>query len=91
VGLGLVHGMAHPLGAFYGTPHGVANAVLLPHIMAYNAEFTGDKYRDIAKAMGVTATEKMTIEQARKAAVDAVKQLNVDVGIPPTLKEIGVH
>lgn len=90
VGLGLVHGMAHPLGAFYGTPHGVANAVLLPHIMAYNAEFTGEKYRDIAKAMGVAKTEQMTIEQARKAAVDAVKQLNVDVGIPPTLIDIGV-
>ena len=90
VGLGLVHGMAHPLGAFYGTPHGVANAVLLPHIMAYNAEFTGEKYRDIAKAMGVAVTENMTIEQVRKAAVDAVKQLNVDVGIPATLKEIGV-
>lgn len=90
VGLGLVHGMAHPLGAFYGTPHGVANAVLLPHIMAYNAEFTGEKYRDVAKAMGVAKTEQMTIEQARKAAVDAVKQLNIDVGIPPTLKDIGV-
>ena len=90
VGLGLVHGMAHPLGAFYGTPHGVANAVLLPHIMAYNAEFTGEKYCDIAKAMGVALTENMTIEQVRKAAVDAVKQLNVDVGIPATLKEIGV-
>lgn len=90
VGLGLVHGMAHPLGAFYSTPHGVANAVLLPHIMAYNAEFTGDKYRDIAKAMGVADTEKMTIAQARQAAVDAVKQLNKDVGIPATLKDIGV-
>ena len=90
VGLGLVHGMAHPLGAFYGTPHGVANAVLLPHIMAYNAEFTGEKYRDIAKAMGVVLTENMTIEQVRKAAVNAVKQLNIDVGIPATLKEIGV-
>ncbi|MBI0005909.1 lactaldehyde reductase [Gilliamella sp. W8126] len=90
VGLGLVHGMAHPLGAFYGTPHGVANAVLLPHIMAYNAEFTGEKYRDIAKAMGVALTENMTIEQVRKAAVNAVKQLNIDVGIPATLKEIGV-
>ncbi|MCX8641140.1 MULTISPECIES: lactaldehyde reductase [unclassified Gilliamella] len=90
VGLGLVHGMAHPLGAFYSTPHGVANAVLLPHIMAYNAEFTGDKYRDIAKAMGVAGTEKMTIAQARQAAVDAVKQLNKDVGIPETLKDIGV-
>ena len=90
VGLGLVHGMAHPLGAFYSTPHGVANAVLLPHIMAYNAEFTGDKYRDIAKAMGIAGTEKMTIAQARQAAVDAVKQLNKDVGIPETLKDIGV-
>ncbi|OCG07726.1 lactaldehyde reductase [Gilliamella sp. wkB178] len=90
VGLGLVHGMAHPLGAFYGTPHGVANAVLLPHIMAYNAEFTADKYRDIAKAMGVQGTETMSTQAARKAAVDAVKQLNKDVGIPATLKEIGV-
>lgn len=90
VGLGLVHGMAHPLGAFYGTPHGVANAVLLPHIMAYNAAFTGDKFRDIAKAMGVKNTESMSIEQARQAAVDAVKQLNKDVGIPATLREIGV-
>ncbi|OCG03183.1 lactaldehyde reductase [Gilliamella sp. wkB112] len=90
VGLGLVHGMAHPLGAFYGTPHGVANAVLLPHIMAYNAEFTADKYRNIAKAMGVQGTETLSIQEARKAAVDAVKQLNKDVGIPATLKEIGV-
>ncbi|WP_392558822.1 lactaldehyde reductase [Orbus mooreae] len=90
VGLGLVHGMAHPLGAFYGTPHGVANAVLLPHLMAFNADFTEDKYRDIAKAMGIQGTEAMSIEAARKAAVDAVKQLNKDVGIPATLKEIGV-
>lgn len=90
VGLGLVHGMAHPLGAFYGTPHGVANAVLLPHIMAYNADYTADKYRDIAKAMGVKGTESMSTEAARIAAVDAVKQLNKDVGIPATLKEIGV-
>ncbi|MCX8617842.1 lactaldehyde reductase [Gilliamella sp. B2923] len=90
VGLGLVHGMAHPLGAFYGTPHGVANAVLLPHIMAYNADFTADKFRDIAKAMGVTGTDSMTTEQARVAAVNAVKQLNEDVAIPATLKAIGV-
>ncbi|OCG01122.1 lactaldehyde reductase [Gilliamella sp. wkB112] len=90
VGLGLVHGMAHPLGAFYGTPHGVANAVLLPHIMAYNAEFTGDRFRAIAKAMGVQNTEKMSVDEARNAAVEAVKQLNKDVGIPPTLREIGV-
>ncbi len=90
VGLGLVHGMAHPLGAFYNTPHGVANAVLLPHIMAYNADFTADKFRDIAKAMGIVNTESMSIEQARQAVVDAVKQLNQDVGIPANLKAIGV-
>ncbi|OTP81522.1 lactaldehyde reductase [Gilliamella apicola] len=90
VGLGLVHGMAHPLGAFYSTPHGVANAVLLPHIMAYNADFTADKFRNIAKAMGVVGTESMSIEQARQAAVDAVKQLNQDVGIPANLEAIGV-
>lgn len=90
VGLGLVHGMAHPLGAFYGTPHGVANAVLLPHLMEYNADYTGEKYRDIAKAMGVKDTEKLSLEQARLAAINAVKQLNIDVGIPATLHEIGV-
>lgn len=90
VGLGLVHGMAHPLGAFYSTPHGVANAVLLPHIMDYNADYTGEKFRHIAKAMGVSDTERMTIAQARQAAVEAVKQLNKDVGIPATLKDIGV-
>lgn len=91
VGLGLVHGMAHPLGAFYGTPHGVANAVLLPHIMAYNAEYTGEKYRQIAKAMGVPESESMTLVQVRQAAVDAVKQLNQDVGIPVRLRELGVQ
>ncbi len=90
VGLGLVHGMAHPLGAFYGTPHGVANAVLLPHIMEYNAEFTGDKYRDIAKAMGIKETESLTLEQARQAAINAVKQLSKDVHIPATLRELNV-
>lgn len=91
VGLGLVHGMAHPLGAFYGTPHGVANAVLLPHIMAYNAEYTGDKFRDIAKAMGVEGTESMTIADARGAAIDAVRKLSADVGIPPRLRDLGVR
>ncbi|MDG2914844.1 lactaldehyde reductase [Bisgaard Taxon 10/6] len=90
VGLGLVHGMAHPLGAFYGTPHGVANAVLLPHIMAYNADFTGEKFRAIAKSMGVQNTERLSIEEARIAAVEAVKSLNRDVGIPATLREVGV-
>lgn len=88
VGLGIVHSMAHPLGALYDTPHGVANAIILPTVMEYNAPATGDKYRDIAKAMGVDGTENMTIEEARKAAIDAVKQLSKDVGIPADLKEI---
>lgn len=88
VGLGIVHSMAHPLGALYDTPHGVANAILLPTVMEYNAPATGDKYRDIAKAMGVEGTETMSVEEARKAAIDAVKQLSHDVGIPANLKEI---
>jgi lactaldehyde reductase len=89
VGLGLVHGMAHPLGAFYNTPHGVANAVLLPHIMHYNAQYTGEKFRDIARAMGVKV-ESISLEAARRAAVDAVLALNHDVGIPLHLRDIGV-
>ncbi|MEE0980864.1 MAG: lactaldehyde reductase [Acutalibacteraceae bacterium] len=88
VGLGIVHSMAHPLGALYDTPHGVANAILLPTIMEYNAPETGEKYRDIAKAMGVEGTENMSVEEYRKAAVDAVKKLSADVGIPADLKEI---
>jgi len=88
VGLGIVHSMAHPLGALYDTPHGVANAIILPTVMEYNAEATGEKYRDIARAMGVAGTDAMTIEEARKAAVDAVRQLSADVGIPADLKEI---
>ena len=88
VGLGLVHSMAHPLGAFYDTPHGVANAIILPTIMGYNAEYTGEKYRDIAKAMGVKGTENMTQEEYRKAAIDAVRKLSNDVGIPCDLKQI---
>lgn len=88
VGLGIVHSMAHSLGAFYDTPHGVANAILLPTIMEYNAVATGSKYRDIAKAMGVTGTESMSEAEYRKAAIDAVKQLSADVGIPANLKEI---
>lgn len=90
VGLGVVHGMAHPLSAFYNTPHGVANAVLLPYVMEFNAEYTGEKFRSIAKAMGVTGTESMSQEEYRKAAVDAVRKLSLDVGIPQTLSEIGV-
>ena len=88
VGLGIVHSMAHPLGALYDTPHGVANAILLPTVMEYNAEATGEKYRDIAKAMGVEGVDKMGLEDARKAAVAAVKQLSEDVGIPKDLKNI---
>ncbi|MBQ8011317.1 MAG: lactaldehyde reductase [Oscillospiraceae bacterium] len=88
VGLGIVHSMAHPLGAVYDTPHGVANAIILPTVMEYNAEATGDKYKYIAAAMGVEGTENMSVEEYRKAAVDAVKQLSQDVGIPANLKEI---
>ena len=88
VGLGIVHSMAHPLGALYDTPHGVANAIILPTVMEYNAPETGDKYKYIAQAMGVKDTENMSVEEYRKAAIDAVKQLSVDVGIPTDLKEI---
>ncbi len=88
VGLGLVHSMAHPLGALYDTPHGVANAIILPVVMEYNAPATGDKYRDIAVAMGVEEAKNMSVEEARKAAVNAVRQLAKDVGIPENLKDI---
>ena len=88
VGLGIVHSMAHPLGALYDTPHGVANAIILPTVMEYNAPATGDKYKYIAQAMGVEETENMTQEEYRKAAVDAVRKLSQDVGIPADLKEI---
>ena len=89
VGLGVVHGMAHPLGAFYDTPHGIANAVLLPYVMEYNAEYTGEKFKYIAEAMGVDTTG-MSQTEYRAAAVNAVKQLSKDVGIPEKLHEIGV-
>lgn len=88
VGLGIVHSMAHSLGAVYDTPHGVGNAILLPTIMEYNAPCTGEKYREIARAMGVEGVDQMSQEEYRKAAVDAVKQLSQDVGIPADLKEI---
>ena len=88
VGLGLVHAMAHPLGALYDTPHGVANAIILPTVMEYNAECTGEKFKAIAQAMGVKNTDSMSQEEYRKAAVDAVRQLAQDVGIPENLKEI---
>ena len=88
VGLGIVHSMAHPLGALYDTPHGVANAIILPTVMEYNALATGEKYRDIAAAMGVSGVSEMTLEEARAAAINAVKQLSLDVGIPADLKDI---
>lgn len=90
VGLGLVHGMAHPLGAFYNTPHGVANAILLPHVMRYNANFSDEKFRDIARAMGENV-EGLSLEQARQSAVEAVFHLNRDVGIPLHLRDVGVR
>ena len=88
VGLGIVHSMAHPLGALYDTPHGVANAIILPTVMEYNAPATGEKYREIAKAMGVCGVDAMSLEEARCAAINAVKKLSTDVGIPSDLKEI---
>jgi lactaldehyde reductase len=88
VGLGIVHSMAHALGAVYDTPHGVANAILLPTVMEYNADATGTKYADIAKAMGVKGVDDMSQAEYRKAAVDAVKKLSADVGIPANLKDI---
>lgn len=88
VGLGIVHSMAHPLGALYDTPHGVANAIILPTVMEYNAPATGEKYREIARAMGVCGVDAMSQEEYRKAAIDAVKKLSEDVGIPADLKEI---
>ena len=88
VGLGIVHSMAHALGAVYDTPHGVAYAILLPTVMEFNADATGEKYKDIAKAMGVEGVDAMSMDEYRKAAVDAVKKLSCDVGIPADLKEI---
>ena len=88
VGLGIVHSMAHPLGALYDTPHGVANAIILPTVMEYNAPATGEKYKHIAIAMGVEGVENMSVEEYRAAAINAVKQLSLDVGIPADLKDI---
>ncbi len=90
VGLGLVHGMAHPLSAWYDVPHGVACASLLPTIMKYNKEYTGEKYRNIARALKIDGVEDMTIEQARDAACEAIDRLSHDVGIPTTISELGV-
>ena len=87
-GLGIVHSMAHGLGALYDTPHGVANAIILPTVMEYNKDAVGEKLRDVAKAMGVSGTEKMSKEEYQKAAIDAVKKLAEDVGIPKDLKNI---
>ena len=88
VGLGIAHSMAHTLGAVYDTPHGVACAMMLPIVMEYNAECTGEKYREIARAMGVKGVDDMSVEEYRKAAIDAVQQLSVDVGIPTKLEAL---
>lgn len=88
VGLGIVHSMAHPLGALYDTPHGIANAIILPTVMEYNSSSTGEKYKYIAKAMGVKNVDSMSVDEYRKAAVSAVKKLSQDVGIPSNLKDI---
>lgn len=88
VGLGIVHSMAHGLGALYDTPHGVANAIILPVVMEYNAPYTGERYREIARAMGVEGVDEMTQQEYRKAACDAVRKLGRDVGIPADLKAI---
>lgn len=90
VGLGIVHSMAHPLSAYYDTPHGIANAVLLPYVLEFNASATGEKFREIARAMGVKGVDDMSQDEYRKAAIDAVKQLSKDVGIPEKLHMIGV-
>jgi lactaldehyde reductase len=88
VGLGIVHSMAHPLGALYDTPHGIANAIILPTVMEYNASYTGEKYREIARAFGVEELEKMSQEEYRTVAIQAVKKLSKEIGIPTDLKEI---
>ncbi|PJG83228.1 lactaldehyde reductase [Caviibacterium pharyngocola] len=90
VGLGVVHSMAHPLSAYYDTPHGIANAVLLPYVMEFNKDYTGEKYREIAKAMGVKNADEMSQAEYRRAAIDAVKCLAKGVGIPEKLSQIGV-
>src|SRR5699024_11098894 len=90
VGLGLVHGMAHPLSAWYNIPHGVACASLLPTVMKYNKDFTGEKYREIAKVLGLEGADTKLIEEVREDACAAIDQLSKDVGIPTTISELGV-
>ncbi|PTQ84192.1 lactaldehyde reductase [Trichococcus patagoniensis] len=90
VGLGLVHGMAHPLSAWYNIPHGIACASLLPTVMEYNKDFTGDKYRDIARILGIDGADAMSIEDVRNVACRAIADLSKDVGIPATISELGV-
>ena len=83
--------MAHPLSAFYGIPHGVANAVLLPYVMEFNKDYTGEKFREIARVLGVDGVDGMNETEYRQAAIDAVRKLSLDVNIPQTLKKIGVQ
>ena len=91
VGLGLVHGMAHPLSAWYDVPYGVACASLLPTVMAFNKEYTGEKYREIAKVLGINGAETMLLDEVRDRAVEAIQKLSTDVGIPSTISELGVR
>lgn len=91
VGLGLVHGMAHPLSAWYDVPHGVACASLLPTVMAFNKEYTGEKYREIAKVLEIKDAETMLLDEVRDRAVEAIQKLSTDVGIPSTISELGVR
>ena len=91
VGLGLVHGMAHPLSAWYDVPHGVACASLLPTVMAFNKEYTGEKYKEIAKVLGINGAETMLLDEVRDRAVEAIQKLSTDVGIPSTISELGVR
>ncbi|MBB5265276.1 alcohol dehydrogenase class IV [Catenibacillus scindens] len=88
VGLGIAHSMAHTLGAVYDTPHGVACAMMLPIVMEYNQECTGEKYREIARAMGVPGVDAMSVDEYRRAAIDAVRKLSSDVGIPAKLEAL---
>ncbi|EFR69711.1 alcohol dehydrogenase [Enterococcus faecium] len=90
VGLGLVHGMAHPLSAWYNIPHGVACAALLPTVMKYNKEYTGEKYREIALVLGIKGAAEMSLEDVREAACGEIDRLSKAVGIPETISELGV-
>ena len=91
VGLGIAHSIAHTLGAHYDTPHGVACAMMLPIVMEYNQEYTGERLREVARAMGVEGVDEMTQEEYRKAAIDAVKKLSADACCPGNPRDTSVE